>query len=98
MKADVGSNTNFGFNVKFNKSGTNLQGNMNIIFRRKETDGKVHSYQIKANSMVSLGVNATNVKRQTAQYVSKTNLTDVTNPLAPVAMGGNKYLYVNMID
>jgi hypothetical protein len=98
MKSDPGLKTNFGFNVKFNKSGTNLQGNMNIIFRRKESDGKVHSYQIKANAMVSLGVNVTNVKRKTAQYVSKTSLADVTNPLAPVPMGGNKYLYVNMID
>src|SRR5262249_40325443 len=30
---DPGLNTNFGLNVKFNKSGTNLQGNVNIIAR-----------------------------------------------------------------
>ena len=95
--SDVGAKTNFGFNVKFNKSGTNLQGNMNIIFRRTE-GGIQHIYQIKANSMVSLGVNATNPKRQTANYVSKTNITDITNPLLPLSLGGNKFLYVNMID
>jgi hypothetical protein len=47
----VGKRTNFGFNVKYNKSGTNLQGNMNIIDR---SGGSV--YQIKGNSMTSLGV------------------------------------------
>ncbi|MEO6732074.1 MAG: T9SS type A sorting domain-containing protein [Ferruginibacter sp.] len=98
MKSDVGAKTNFGFNVKFNKSGTNLQGNMNIIFRRTESDNKQHTYQIKANAMQSLGVNATNAKRQTANYVSKTNITDITNPSLPVALGGNKFLHVSMID
>ncbi|MCW3094058.1 MAG: hypothetical protein JWP81_5127 [Ferruginibacter sp.] len=71
IKSDIGAKTNFGFNVKFNKSGTNLQGNMNIIFQRTESDNKQHTYQIKANAMQSLGVNATNIKRQTANYVSK---------------------------
>jgi hypothetical protein len=43
--------TNFGFNVKYNKSGTNLQGNVNIIVRK---GAKV--YQFKSNSLTSLGV------------------------------------------
>ena len=30
---NLGLRTNFGFNVKYNKNGTNLQGNMNIIIR-----------------------------------------------------------------
>ncbi len=98
MKSDPGSKVNFGFNVKFKKGGTNLGGNMNIIFRRTESDNKVHTYQIKANAMQSLGVNATNLSSQTAEYVSKTNLTDITNPLAPVSKGGNLYLYVKMTD
>ncbi|MDQ6608209.1 MAG: T9SS type A sorting domain-containing protein, partial [Bacteroidota bacterium] len=98
MKSDIGAKTNFGFNVKFNKSGTNLKGNMNIIFLRTENDGKQHVYQIKANAMQSLGVNATNPNSQTANYVSKTNLTDITNPNATISMGGNKLLYVNMVD
>jgi len=96
--SDDGKKANFGFNVKFNKTGKNLQGNMNIIFRRTETDNIVHVYQIKANAMQSLGVNITNPNRKTAEYVSKTNLTDITNPLAPQSLGGNLYLYVKMID
>ncbi|TWI48062.1 putative secreted protein (Por secretion system target), partial [Flavobacterium glaciei] len=98
MASTSGKKVNFGFNVKFNKTGKNLNGNMNIIFRRLESDGIVHSYQIKANAMLSLGVNATNQASQTAEYVSKTNLTDITNPLSPVSKGGNKYLYVKMTD
>jgi len=95
--SDPGKKTNFGFTVKFGKKGINLKGNMNIIFRRTENN-IVHVYQIKANAMQSLGVNASNPGRQTAEYVSKTNLTDITNPLAPALVGGNKYLYVKMTD
>jgi len=94
MKADAGSKVNFGFNVKFKSGGKNLGGNMNIIFRRT-VDGVVHNYQIKANAMLSLGVNASNPLSQTAEYVSKTNLTDL-NTGEP--LGGNLYLYVKMTD
>ncbi|HSK12726.1 MAG TPA: T9SS type A sorting domain-containing protein, partial [Phnomibacter sp.] len=67
---DVGSKNNFGFNVKFNKKGTNLQGHINTIIRRTETgiwddncDGipdaeepytMVRNYQVKGNAMTSL--------------------------------------------
>ncbi|RYD88891.1 MAG: hypothetical protein EOP50_18350, partial [Sphingobacteriales bacterium] len=98
FKSDVNTKTNFGFNVKYNKKGTSLQGNMNIIFRRTESDGVLHTYQIKANAMQTLAVNATNPLQQTAQFTSKANLTDVTNPLAPVTKTGNKTLYVYMTD
>ncbi|MBA2499175.1 MAG: T9SS type A sorting domain-containing protein, partial [Chitinophagaceae bacterium] len=47
---------------------------------------------------ISLGVNMTNPNRKTAEYVSKTNLTDITNSASPVSLGGNLYLYVKMID
>jgi hypothetical protein len=42
---DAGARTNFGFNVKFNKQRTNLQGHVNIIVRRGD-----RVYQIKSNS------------------------------------------------
>jgi hypothetical protein len=95
--ADPGKRTNFGFNVKYNKSGKSLQGNMNFIFRRT-VGGVVHTYQIKSNSMTSLGVNISNANAQTATFVSKCNLTDITNPLSPVSLGGNLNLQVNMTD
>ena len=48
---DAGRKTNFGFNLKYNKSGTNLQGNVNIIDRKG-----TRVYQFRANSLTSLGV------------------------------------------
>jgi hypothetical protein len=48
---DANRKTNFGFNVKYNKSGTSLQGNVNIIDRK---GSKV--YQFKGTSLISLGV------------------------------------------
>jgi hypothetical protein len=96
--SDDGKKANFGFNVKFGNGGKNLQGSMNIIFRRTE-GGIVHNLQIKANAMQSLGVNATNPNRQTAEYVSKVTLKDLTNPTSTDPdLGGNKMLYVKMID
>jgi hypothetical protein len=95
--ADAGLKTNFGFNVGYNKSGKNIHGNMNIIFRRA-VGGIIHTYQIKANAMTSLGVNIANPAAQTAVFVSKANLKDITNPLAPVSLGGNLTLQVNLTD
>ena len=45
---DTNQKTNFGFNVKYNNSGKNLQGNLNFIIR---SGGRV--YQVKSNSMNS---------------------------------------------
>ena len=95
--ADPGQKTNFGFNVGYNKSGKNIHGNMNILFRRT-VGGIVHTYQIKANAMTSLGVNIANPSAQKAVFVSKANLKDITNPLAPVSLGGNLTLQVNLTD
>jgi hypothetical protein len=49
--ADAGRKTNFGFNVKYNKSGTNLQGNVNVIVRKG-----AKLYQFKSNALTALGV------------------------------------------
>ncbi len=107
MAGNPGSKNNFGFNVKYNKSGKNLQGNMNIIFRRTEpADGnKLHVYQIKANAMDTLGVDPANgcttgtpTKPCFAAFTSKANLKDITNPLAPISIGGNSQLQVTITD
>jgi len=91
-KGDAGRKTNYGFNVQYNKKGTNLQGNANIIIR-----GGGHSYQIKANSMQSLVVNNTTAGG-TATFVSKANLAEVTNPDNPIALGGNYSLTLSLVD
>jgi hypothetical protein len=89
--------TNFGFNVKYNKNGTNLQGNMNFIIRNRE-NGLVKTYQIKSNAMTSLGVDISKLLEQKAVFVSKANITDISNPLLPVPLGGNLTLQINMTD
>jgi hypothetical protein len=89
--ADATSRENFGFNVKFNKSGTNLQGGFNAIVRQKG-----HEYQIKSNSMSSLGISGAG--QNLAQFDAKANLTDITNPNSSVSLGGGYSLHVTMTD
>jgi hypothetical protein len=103
-KADAGSKTNFGFNVKY-KNQKNLQGHVNISFRK---DG--HTYQIKSTALESLGIVLKKSNRQAcsgppsstcygiADFRAKANLTDVTNPQAPIALGGNLTLQMTMTD
>ena len=89
---DVNSRANFGFNVKYNKSGTNLQGRINTIVRRQ---GRV--YQIKGNSMTSLSVQPA-AGGGKATFTGKASITDITDPLAPVSVDGNATLQVTMTD
>jgi reprolysin-like metallo-peptidase family M12B/putative Ig domain-containing protein len=103
--AAPGSLMNFGFNVK-HKNLKNLQGQVNIIFRANG-----HTYQIKSTAIDSLGIT---FKKATgggtcsgqvsttcyglADFRSKANLTDITDPLAPVSLGGNLTLQITMTD
>ncbi|TMD34949.1 MAG: hypothetical protein E6I95_04810, partial [Chloroflexi bacterium] len=107
-----GQRTNFGFNVKYNKSGTNLQGNINVIIRN---NGRV--YQIKGNSMTSLVINycpnsptpcsapvspCTGTASATCPIVAtfngKASIQDITDPLNPISIDGNATLQVTMTD
>jgi hypothetical protein len=104
-----GTNNNFGFNVKYNKSGTNLQGNINTIVR---SNGRV--YQVKGTSFTSLAVyqlmnnawvsgcanGASSTSPCKAQFNGKANITDITNPLYPISVAGsgNTSLQFNMTD
>jgi hypothetical protein len=88
-----GLKTNFGFHVKFNKTGKSLQGGMNIIFRRIESDG-LHIYQVKTNSMTSLGVNVTDPTNKLAVFTTKVTFKDLTIGTST----GNLILYVSFTD
>jgi hypothetical protein len=97
---DPGTRNNFGFNVKYNKQLTNLQGNVNIIIRRTESDG-LHVYQIKGNSMTSLSVDTSITATHpypTATFNGKASIQDVTDPLNVIAVDGNAILQVTMTD
>src|SRR5439155_9232747 len=89
-----GQRTNFGFNVKYNKTGTNLQGNINTIVRN---NGRV--YQIKGNSMTSLSVQPAPCVNAPcgAVFNGKANIQDITGPV-PIAIDVNATLQVTMTD
>ena len=89
-----GLKTNFGFHVKFNKKGKNLQGGMNIIFRQM-VGNEVQLFQIKTNAMSSLGINIADPDAQVAEFVSKANMKNLTTG---EGLGGNLTLQVKIID
>jgi autotransporter-associated beta strand protein len=95
---DVGSKNNFGFNVKYNKSSKNLQGNFNTIIRRTEADG-VHVYQVKGNALNTLwAIPGIGAIPAWASFSGKASIQDITDPLAPVAVDGNATVKVDMTD
>jgi hypothetical protein len=94
--ATVGSKMNFGFTMKWNKSGKNIQGQANIIFRRL-VNNVWRTYQIKSNAINTLGTfNVTGGRR--ADFNTKANVTDITNPLSPVSLGGGLDLTVQAFE
>ena len=107
-KADGGSRFNFGFNVKHNNL-KSPKGHVNIVFRRT-VGGVVRAFQVKANSMDSLGVRLRTPSGATCsgppspacfgvvEFRSKATLTDVTDSAAPVSLGGNLTLEMSFID
>ena len=93
----VGKKINFGFNLKYNKSGKNLQGSVNVVFRRV-VNGEVRLFQIKGNSMQSMGVNTSNPNSKLANFTCKANLNDVTDPLNIIGYGGGHTFEVKLTD
>ena len=94
--ATAGSRMNFGFTMRWNQSGRNIKGQANIIFRRLVSGGW-RTYQIKSNAINTLGTfNVTGGRR--ADFNTKANLTDITNPAAPVSLGGNMDLSVQAFE
>jgi len=86
--------TNFGFMVKYNKTGKNLQGNLNFIWRTE--GGRI--FQAKSNSMTSLGVNIFDEADKIAVFVAKCNVRDLSPLSAPIPNSGGLLMYVTMHD
>lgn len=96
----AGAKMNFGFTMKWNKSGQNLQGQINVIFRKLETVNGIQQwkvYQIKSNAINSMSVR-TEGGYSKAVINTKANLTDVTNPLATISLGGGHDLTLEAWD
>jgi hypothetical protein len=88
-----GTKTNFGFNIKYNKNLKNVQGHVNIIFRNAG-----HVYQIKTTATDTLAVDPKDPNALKASFTSKATLTDVTNPLAPINLGGGYQVQIAVTD
>ncbi|HZN37900.1 MAG TPA: MBG domain-containing protein, partial [Planctomycetota bacterium] len=92
ITATPGLMTNFGMNVKFNKTLTSLQGNVNVIVR---SNGLV--YQIKGPALGLLSV-VPNAGGKTFKFTSGAILRDITDPLNPVPLGSNLLMQVKATD
>jgi hypothetical protein len=96
VAGNVGSKNNFGFNVKFNKKGTKLQGNVTTMIRKTGLDG-LHIYKIKANNIQSLAVQPS-ASGGKATINAKASIQDVTNPLNVISVEGNASLQIKLSD
>lgn len=99
--ADPDRAANFGFNAmaqqKGKKNKVQLHGRVTIIVRAQ--DGR--KYKIKSNALLSLGTELgadPDNEPFYAEFESKANLTDVTDPLNPVSLDGNLLLQLRMTD
>ena len=96
---DAGKKMNFGLVMKWNKSGKNLQGNINVIYRR--ADG---NYQIKSNAINSMAVESVDntgkvvsgsaVTFRRATISTKANLKRLNSDGSSTDLGGNLNLIV----
>ena len=95
--AKQGGKTNFGFTMKYTKTGTNLKGQANIIVRSIN-----RIYHIKSNAINTLSVGAQTAAGTPAYFTTKANYTytDITDPLNPVTYpgAGNLDLTIRMND
>jgi len=95
----AGTKNNFGYNVKFNRRNTTLQGSFTTIIRRLEKDGKTHLYQVKASSFTSLSANnATSVSPAKGTFSAKASIRDISIPKSPIVIDASATLQVVMTD
>jgi hypothetical protein len=103
LAGELGLRTNFGFNVKFNKSGTSLQGNVNIIVRSYNLpsgirDTKLHVYQIKSTAISSLLTTTDALGKRHSTFVAKANVQDITDPNNAISVYGGLSLEMTVTD
>lgn len=85
-----GSRNNFGFNVKYTKNGSSLQGNVTVLVRRGTT-----VYQFKGNSLTNLTVSS-----PAATFTGKANLQSwsESDPSTVTSLAGNLQMQLTMHD
>jgi hypothetical protein len=92
--------TNWGLDVKYNKSGTNPQGSASIYLHSyRKPDGTIdavlHTYRIKTNAIATLAVN---VQTGEATFSGKASIQDLTNPSSPLSVDGGAVLQLKLRD
>jgi len=114
IKAPNTSKTLWDFNITYTKSGTNPKGKVEFTFNSyykpdgtldsvMKPDGTLenvlHTYTVKSNAIASLAVSPPNSgKPGTAVFSSKANVTDITNPSAPVGVDSGTVLQITVTD
>ncbi|MDQ3049530.1 MAG: M12 family metallo-peptidase [Bacteroidota bacterium] len=96
IAGDAGSKSNYGFNTKFNRQGSNLQGNVNIIIK-KTVSGVVRTYRIKSNVFTSLGIQ-TETWGGKSTINSKAIAQDITDPNNTISLFGNGSMQIKFTD
>jgi hypothetical protein len=104
-----GTKANFSLNVKYNKSGSNLQGNAHVIFRSTvaapgdtcpaDANG-YHVYELKSNSLTSLTTQTISTTKA-ATLVAGANIQDITATGASTcsySVDGGATLQITMTD
>ena len=92
---DVGTKCHFSVNAKWTPNGNNPKGKFHFLVRRLESDGIVHTYRFKSNSITSIGINPLTDEGDIA---GKCSIQDVTDPTNPISLGGNKPFLVEVQD
>ncbi len=103
LAGDLGLRTNFGFNVKYNKSGTSTQGNVNIIVRSYNLpngtrDSRLHVYQIKSTAITLLQIFKDTSGILHATFTAKANVQDITDPRNVISIAGGLSLEMTVTD
>lgn len=104
LAGDVGSRNDFGFFVRYNAARTVTAGSFNTIFRRTETDGIEHVYQMKGTAFNSMNNSPANCPGATpaapcaANFVAKGILRDITDIRNPVVVQNGALIQILMTD
>lgn len=89
----------FSTNVKYNKSGTNPQGKVNVLVKSYNkpdgtADTSIHTYSITSNSIAEM----TLPKPGQMSFGSKANIVDITNPSSSVGLDSGATLQITLTD
>lgn len=93
LAGDAGQRTDIAYSVLSTKSGA--KGSVVMRVRRMESDGILHTYQIKSNAILTV---TTNPVTGAAVFEAKAAIQDITFTGRPISIDGNALLRITVID